>query len=48
VKRKHTTGAAEWPQPKEQELGNDTHGSKIIVVPFDGIALDRDLQKDSR
>jgi hypothetical protein len=28
--------------------GNDTHGSKIIVVPFDGIALDRDPQKDSR
>ena len=34
--------------PKEQEKGNDTHGSKIIVVPFDGVALDRDLQKDSR
>jgi hypothetical protein len=34
--------------PKEQELGNDTHGSKIIVVPFDGVALDRDLQKNSR
>jgi hypothetical protein len=33
--------------PKEQERGNDTHGSKIIVVPFDGIALDRDLQKAS-
>jgi lysophospholipase L1-like esterase len=31
--------------PKDQELGNDTHGSKIIVVPFDGAALDRDLQK---
>ena len=30
--------------PKEQEKGNDTHGSKIIVVPFDGAALDRDLQ----
>ena len=25
---------------KEQDLGNDTHGSKIIVVPFDGAALD--------
>jgi hypothetical protein len=34
--------------PKEQELGNDTHGSKIIVVPFDGFALDSDLQKGSR
>ncbi len=33
--------------PKEQERGNDTHGSKIIVVPFDGAALDRDLQKES-
>jgi len=31
--------------PKDQELGNDTHGSKVIVVPFDGVALDRDLQK---
>jgi len=29
--------------PKDQELGNDTHGSKIIVVPFDGAALDREL-----
>lgn len=31
--------------PKEKELGNDNHGSKVIVVPFDGAALDRDLQK---
>jgi len=31
--------------PKEQEKGDDNHGSKIIVVPFDGAALDRDLQK---
>jgi hypothetical protein len=30
--------------PKDQELGNDTHGSKIIVVPFDGVAFDRDMQ----
>lgn len=30
--------------PKEQEKGNDTHGSKIIVIPFDGAALDLDLQ----
>ena len=30
--------------PKEQEKGNDNHGSKIIVLPFDGAALDRDLQ----
>jgi hypothetical protein len=31
--------------PKEEELGNDIHGSKIVVIPFDGVALDRDLQK---
>jgi hypothetical protein len=31
--------------PKDQEKGNDSHGSKIVVVPFDGAALDRDLQK---
>lgn len=31
--------------PKDQERGNDTHGSKVIVVPFDGAALDRDLQQ---
>jgi hypothetical protein len=29
--------------PKEHEKGNDRHGSKVIVVPFDGAALDRDL-----
>ncbi len=29
--------------PKEQDLGNENHGSKVIVVPFDGVALDRDL-----
>ena len=29
--------------PKEEEKGNDGHGSKIIVIPFDGAALDRDL-----
>ena len=29
---------------KEKEHGNDGHGSKIVVVPFDGVALDRDLQ----
>ncbi|MFI5380964.1 MAG: glycoside hydrolase family protein [Tepidisphaerales bacterium] len=31
--------------PKNQERGNDTHGSKVIVVPFDGVAFDRDMQK---
>ncbi len=25
---------------KEQELGNDNHGSKVIVVPFDGVLFD--------
>ncbi len=29
--------------PKEQDRGNENHGSKVIVVPFDGVALDRDL-----
>jgi len=33
--------------PKNEERGNDTHGSKVIVVPFDGAALDRDLQNAS-
>jgi len=33
--------------PKRQEIGNDNHGSKILVVPFDGAALDRDLQNAS-
>lgn len=31
--------------PKDLEQGNDSHGSKVIVVPFDGAALDRDLMK---
>ena len=30
--------------PKAQDKGNDNHASKILVVPFDGAALDRDLQ----
>ena len=33
---------------KEQEHGNDGHGSKIIVIPFDGAALDRDLQPTAK
>ncbi|MBV9658747.1 MAG: glycoside hydrolase family protein [Verrucomicrobia bacterium] len=32
---------------KEQENGNDGHGSKVIVIPFDGAALDRDLQQQA-
>jgi hypothetical protein len=31
--------------PKEQENGNDGHGSKVIVVPFDGRAMDIDLAR---
>ncbi len=30
--------------PKNQDRGDDNHGSKILVVPFAGAALDRDLQ----
>jgi hypothetical protein len=33
--------------PKDQDKGNDGHGSKVIVIPFDGAALDRDLQSAS-
>ena len=33
--------------PKDQENGNDNHGSKVIVIPFDGKALDRDLSRAS-
>jgi hypothetical protein len=29
---------------KDAEHGNDGHGSKIIVIPFDGAAMDRDLK----
>lgn len=25
---------------KEQDLANDQHGSKIIIVPFDGVKFD--------
>ena len=31
--------------PKDDEKGNDGHGSKVIVIPFDGAALDRDLRQ---
>ena len=30
--------------PKDDENGSDGHGSKVIVIPFDGKGLDRDLQ----
>jgi hypothetical protein len=29
---------------KEQDKGGDGHGSKVIVIPFDGAALDADLK----
>jgi hypothetical protein len=29
--------------PKDDEKGNDGHGSKVIVIPFDGASLDRDI-----
>jgi hypothetical protein len=29
--------------PKEEQTPNSRHGSKVIVVPFDGAAMDRDL-----
>jgi hypothetical protein len=31
--------------PKEEDRGNMSHGSKVIVVPFDGVAFDADMQK---
>lgn len=33
--------------PKELEKPNDSHGSKVIVVPFDGVAFDRDLSSSA-
>jgi len=33
---------------KDQENGNDGHGSKVIVLPFDGKAMDRDLEAASK
>ncbi|MFO1502000.1 MAG: hypothetical protein U1G07_27105 [Verrucomicrobiota bacterium] len=29
---------------KEQDKGGDGHGSKVILIPLDGAALDHDLQ----
>jgi hypothetical protein len=34
--------------PKNQERGNDIHGSKVIVVPFDGAKLDHDLEAEAK
>jgi len=33
---------------KEAENGNDGHGSKVIVIPFDGAMMDRDLARAER
>jgi hypothetical protein len=33
--------------PKDDEKGNDGHGSKIVVIPFDGEGMDKDLQSAS-
>jgi hypothetical protein len=30
---------------KNDDRGNDNHGSKVVVIPFDGEALDRDMAK---
>jgi hypothetical protein len=30
---------------KNEDRGNDRHGSKVVVIPFDGEALDRDMAK---
>ena len=30
---------------KEEDRGNMPHGSKVIVIPFDGAAFDAALQK---
>ena len=33
--------------PKENEHGNDNHGSKVVVDPFDGVKFDRDMQRSA-
>lgn len=33
---------------KNQEKGHDNHGSKVIVVPFNGAGLDRDSQTNGK
>jgi hypothetical protein len=30
--------------PKNSDRTNDGHGSKVVVIPFDGAALDKDLE----
>jgi hypothetical protein len=31
--------------PKEEDKGNMPHGSKVIVIPFDGVTFDADMLK---
>jgi hypothetical protein len=31
--------------PKEEDKGNMQHGSKVLVIPFDGVTFDADMQK---
>jgi len=31
--------------PKEEDKGNMPHGSKVVVIPFDGVTFDADMQK---
>lgn len=33
---------------KEEDKGNIPHGSKVLVIPFDGAALDRDLENTAQ
>ncbi|MDO5575597.1 MAG: carbohydrate binding domain-containing protein, partial [Fibrobacter sp.] len=33
---------------KEDDLGNDDHNSKVIVVPFDGVAFDGEIVPENR
>jgi len=34
--------------PKDSQTGNNGHGSKVIVVPFDGAPMDHDLENIDR
>jgi len=33
---------------KENDRGNDRHGSKIVVIPFDGESFNRDLRSEAQ
>ena len=34
--------------PKEEDRGNEPHGSKVIVIPFDGVTFDADMAKRTK